>query len=176
MRATEFKQRSLVTTPRNKVNCANEVAVAECDSRIPARLLSVGAPASEKDLSKKTQQFVDRAVARVMAVDSVQNQMDCDDLKLKTNKKSEKAEITKKITNGERSSVLVRHPMASKESVEYHASLSRLFIFVEPTKFHNGASPTDAWKRSRPCVGSGNGSRMLRSQVPMEGVERKGVT
>ena len=118
MRATEFKRRSLVTTPRNKVNCANEVAVAECDSRIPARLLSVGAPASEKDLSKKTQQFVDRTVARVMAVDSVQYQKDCDDLRIKTNKKSEMAEVTNEITDGERSSGFVRHPMASKEIVE----------------------------------------------------------
>ena len=73
-----------------------------------------------------------------MAVDSVQNQMDCDDLKLKTNKKSEKAEITKKITNGERSSVLVRHPMASKESVEHHASLSRLFVLSNLLNIYPG--------------------------------------
>ena len=108
----------LDTTPSSKVNCANEVAVAECDSRVPSSLLSVGAPASQKDLSKKTQQFVDRTVARVMAVDSVQNQKDCDDLRIKTNKKSEMAGITNKITNGERSSGFVRHPMASKEIVE----------------------------------------------------------
>ena len=71
-----------------------------------------------KDLSKKTQQLVDRTVARVIAVDSVLNQKDCDDLRIKTNKKSEIAGITKNITNGERSSGFVRHPMASKESVE----------------------------------------------------------
>ena len=69
---TEFKRRSLDTTPSSKVNRANEVAVTECDSRIPSSLLSAGAPASQKDLSKKTQRFVDRTVARVMAVDSVQ--------------------------------------------------------------------------------------------------------
>ena len=44
------------------------------------------------------------------------------------------------------------------------------------TRSMNGASPTDAWNRSRPSVGSGNGGRMLRSQVPKEGVERKGIT
>ena len=154
---TEFKRRALDTTPSSKVICANEVAVAECDSRIPSSLLpfdmvrgrpvratefkrrsldttpsskvicanevvssllSAGAPASQKDLSKKTQRFVDRTVARVMAVDSVQNQKDSDDLRIKTNKKSEMAEVTNKITNGERSSGFVRHPMASKEIVK----------------------------------------------------------
>ena len=44
------------------------------------------------------------------------------------------------------------------------------------TRSMNGASPTDAWNRSRPSVGSGNGGRMLRSQVPKEGRERKGIT
>ena len=44
------------------------------------------------------------------------------------------------------------------------------------TRSMNGASRTDAWKRSRPSVGSGNGGRMLRSQVPKAGVERKGIT
>ena len=47
---------------------------------------------------------------------SVQNQKDSDDLRIKTNKKSEMAEVTNKITNGERSSGFVRHPMASKET------------------------------------------------------------
>ena len=44
------------------------------------------------------------------------------------------------------------------------------------TRSMNGASPTDAWNRSRPSVGSGNGGRMLRSQVPKKGVVRKGIT
>ena len=117
--ATEFKRRTLDTTTRSQVNCANEVAVAVCDSRIPSSLFSVGAPASLKGLSEEThRRIVDRAVARFMAVDSVQNQKKCDDLNKKANKKSDTADFTKKIINGERSSVFMRHPMASKECVE----------------------------------------------------------
>ena len=70
---TEFKRRTLDTTTRSQVNCANEVAVAVavCYSRIPSNLLPVSAPASSKGLSEETQRIVDRTVARVQSHGSI---------------------------------------------------------------------------------------------------------